>query len=171
MNPSSSAPLASRRWLPHPMLSLLLGLIWLLLQQSLEWAHLLVAAVLGVAVPWGLHGFFGPRLRLRRIDHALRFAALVLWDIVVSNLVVARLVLWPRADPQPAWVRVPLRLEHPAAMTLLACVITMTPGTVSCVVDEQRREILVHALDCRDPDALAHQIADRYERLLLEIFL
>ena len=117
-----------------------------------------------------LHNFFGPRVHLRRADRALRFAGIVLWDIVVSNLVVARLVLSPAAQPQPAWVRVPLRLEHPAAMTLLAAVITMTPGTVSCVVDEHRREILVHALDCRDTEALAQQIAERYERLLLEIF-
>jgi multicomponent K+:H+ antiporter subunit E len=100
----------------------------------------------------------------------VRLAAIVLWDIVVSNLTVARIVLWPGADPQPAWVRVPLQLQHPGAISLLATIITNTPGTVSCVVDEERGEILVHALDCQDPEALAAQIKSRYEQPLREIF-
>jgi multicomponent K+:H+ antiporter subunit E len=99
----------------------------------------------------------------------LRFTAVVLWDIVVSNLTVARIVLSPRAVPRPAWVRVPLDIRHPNAVVLLATVITTTPGTVSCVVDEERHEILVHALDCDDADAMAAQIKQRYERPLLEI--
>ena len=57
-----------------------------------------------------------------------------------------------------------------AAITLLAAVITTTPGTVSCVVDEERREILVHALDCDDVAAAAAQMKLRYERPLMEIF-
>ena len=67
-------------------------------------------------------------------------------------------------------MRVPLELTHPTAITLLATIITTTPGTVSCVVDEERREILVHALDCDDPAALAAQIKQRYEAPLREIF-
>jgi multicomponent K+:H+ antiporter subunit E len=67
-------------------------------------------------------------------------------------------------------VPVPLALTHPTAITLLAAVITTTPGTVSCVVDEERRQILVHALDCDDPAALAAQIRQRYEAPLMEIF-
>jgi multicomponent K+:H+ antiporter subunit E len=67
-------------------------------------------------------------------------------------------------------VRVPLALDDEIAITLLAAIITTTPGTVSCVVDETRREIVVHALDCADPVAMAAQIKARYERPLQEIF-
>ncbi|MDP1535369.1 MAG: Na+/H+ antiporter subunit E, partial [Rubrivivax sp.] len=72
-------------------------------------------------------------------------------------------------NPQPAWVQVPLALRHPTAITLLATIITTTPGTVSCVVDDERHLILVHALDCDDPAALAAQIKQRYEEPLMEI--
>lgn len=169
---TSSPPQARARtgWLPHPVLSLLIAAVWLMLQQSLAVPQLLSAAVLAVLLPRLLHGFLGPATRLRAPGVALRFAVLVLWDIVVSNLTVARLVLDPRAAPQPAWVPVPLALTHPTAIMLLAAVITTTPGTVSCVVDEERRQILVHALDCDDPAALAAQIRARYEAPLLEIF-
>jgi multicomponent K+:H+ antiporter subunit E len=67
-------------------------------------------------------------------------------------------------------VRVPLALRQPGAITLLAAIITTTPGTVSCVVDDDAHEILVHALDCQDPAAMAAQIKARYEQPLLEIF-
>ncbi len=168
--PNDPLPIASPGWFAHPVLSLLIAATWLLLQQSLAVPQLITAAVLGLLLPRLLHGFLGPATRLRAPGTVLRFTALVLWDIVVSNLTVARLVLDPRANPQPAWVPVPLALTHPTAITLLAAVITTTPGTVSCVVDEERREILVHALDCADPAELAAQIKHRYEAPLMEIF-
>lgn len=168
--PNDTSPLGPPGWFAHPVLSLLIAAAWLLLQQSLAIPQLITAAVLALLLPRLLHGFLGPVARLRAPGTVLRFTALVLWDIVVSNLTVARLVLDPRADPQPAWVPVPLELTHPTAISLLASVITTTPGTVSCVIDEERGEILVHALDCADPAAMAAQIKQRYEAPLREIF-
>ena len=157
-------------WFARPVLSLLIAATWLLLQQSLAVSHLISAAVLAWGLPRQLHGFLGPSTPLRAPGTMLRFLAVVLWDIVLSNLTVARLVLDPTARPQPAWVPVPLALTHPTAISLLAAVITTTPGTVSCEVDEVRGEILVHALDCADPAALVAQIKQRYEAPLKEIF-
>lgn len=155
---------------PHPVMSALLAVAWLLLQQSLALPQLITASVLGWALPRLLHGFLGPAVRVQRWGLALRFTALVLCDIVVANLTVARLVLSPWSRPQPAWVWVPLETTHPTAITLLATVITTTPGTVSCDVDEAQRGILVHALDCADPAAAAADMKARYERPLMEIF-
>ena len=162
--------LGPRRWWAHPALSVLLAAVWLLLQESLAPAQILTALVLGLVVPRLIHGFLGPTMGPRRLGLALRFVGVVLWDIVVSNLTVARIVLSPTSNPQPAWVRVPLRLQQPGAITLLATIITTTPGTVSCIVDDETHEILVHALDCSDPQALAEQIQQRYEQPLMEIF-
>lgn len=158
------------RWFGHPALSLLLAGAWLLLRESVAPADLLWAAVLGLAVPRLLHGFLGAALPPRAWWAALRLAAVVLYDIVVSNVIVARIVLDPVARPRPAWVPVPLDTRHPTAITLFATIITTTPGTVSCVVDEARGQILVHALDCDDVQAAAQQMKARYERPLMEIF-
>lgn len=155
---------------PHPVLSALLASAWLLLQQSLAPPQLITAAVLGWWLPRLLHGFLGPATRVHAWGVALRLTGVVLWDIVLSNFTVARLVLSPAARPQPVWVVVPLDLHHPAAISLFATIITTTPGTVSCVVDEAARHILVHALDCDDPVAAAVQMKQRYEQPLKEIF-
>lgn len=159
-----------RGWWPHPVLSVLLALAWLALQQSLSPAQLLTAVVLAWAVPRLVHRFLGEQLHIRSWRSAWRLLFVVLWDIIVSNVTVARIVLSPGANPQPAWVPIALTVTHPTAITLLASIITMTPGTVSCIVDEQRQLILVHALDCDDPQALAQQIQQRYEQPLREIF-
>jgi multicomponent K+:H+ antiporter subunit E len=158
------------RWFAHPVLSLLLAAVWLLLQQSLALPNLITAAVLGLLLPRWLHGFLGPATRPRGLLRMLRFTAIVLWDILVSNLTVARLVLNPWSRPQPAWVPVPLSLRDPLALSLLATIITTTPGTVSCIVDEDAACLLVHALDCRDPAAMAQDIKSRYEAPLRAIF-
>lgn len=175
-DPRSSRTSRGGAW-PHPVLSALLAAVWLLLQQSFALPQLIAAAGFAFFVPRLVRGFLLPsharrpwRASLWATGLALRLVTVVLWDIVASNLTVARIVLWPRSRPQPAWVRVPLELDDDMAITLLAAIITTTPGTVSCVVDETRREIVVHALDCADPAAMAAQIKARYERPLREIF-
>ena len=156
-------------WLAHPWLSVLLGLTWLLLQRSLEPVYLLSAALIGLILPRLLHGFL-PQGRHINIKPVLGLTGVVLWDIVMSNITVARLVLGPLTRMQPGWVVVPLALKNPTAISLFATIITTTPGTVSCLVDEHRWVILVHALHCIDASRLAANMKTRYEQPLLAIF-
>lgn len=156
-------------WLAHPWLSVLLAATWLLLQQTMAPFHLISAVLIGLLVPRLLHSFLPVSGRMR-FGPVVRLTLVVLWDIVLSNITVARLVLGPMSRPQPAWVKVPLTLTHPTAISLLASIITMTPGTVSCVIDEKNGCILVHALDCSDPAQMAVDIKMRYEQPLLAIF-
>ena len=156
-------------WFAHPWLSALLALSWLLLQHTLEPVHLLSALLLGLIVPRMLHQLLPPAPTIRMLP-ALRLGLVVMADIVTSNITVAKLVLGPMSRPQPAWIRVPLQLKHPTAVSLLASIITTTPGTVSSSVDEERRCILVHALDCSDPAQMVADIQQRYEHPLLIIF-
>lgn len=158
-----------KSWLGHPWLSALLALTWLLLQHSYEPVHLLSAALIGMVIPRILYDFL-PHPANIRWKPALRLTGFVLWDIVISNIAVAKLVLGSVSRQNPAWVPVPLTLTHPTAISLLASIITTTPGTVSCSVDEEQHMIWVHALDCSDPAQMALDIKDRYEVLLLAIF-
>lgn len=169
--PSSTGPgPGPRRWLAHPWLSATVAAVWLLLQGALAPAHLLWAAILGLVLPWLAHDFIGAGARPRVGAVALKLVATVLWDIVRANVTVARIVLHPGRVAQPAWLRVPYSLTDDRAVVLLATIITTTPGTVSCVIDEARREIVVHALDAADPAAVVAEIIARYEQALKEIF-
>lgn len=166
---AKTAKVSRMGWLPHPWLSALLAVSWLLLQHTLAPVHLLSAVLIGLVVPRLIDTFLpaAPRIRARQ---ALRLGAVVTWDIVVSNITVAKLVLGPMSRPQPEWLEVPLELQHPTAIALLASIITTTPGTVSATVDEGRRMILVHALDCSDAAQMVADMKQRYEHALRVIF-
>lgn len=156
--------------LPHPLLSLLLLLVWLLLNNSATAGQLLLGALLGVLIPLFTRRFWPEPVHLARPGLVFRFAGRVLWDIVVANFAVARVVLGPRSDLQPAFVRVPLDLEGDFAMTVLASVISLTPGTVCANLDAEQGYLLVHALSVDNTEALVQQIKTRYEAPLREIF-
>ncbi len=159
-----------KRLLPAPLLSALLFVVWLLLAQTLDPAHVVLAAILALLVPW-LTGRLRPeRPRIGRPLVIAKLAATVLWDIVLSNIEVARRILGPESAITPRFVWVPLDLTDPHAILTLAGIITMTPGTLSAELSPDRRHLLVHAFNVDDEVALVAQIKARYERPLKEIY-
>jgi multicomponent K+:H+ antiporter subunit E len=158
------------RLLPYPILSALLFASWLALARTLEPAHLVLAAGVAVGIPLVARRCFEAPHGIRSLAAVFRLTLVVSYDIVVANLIVARLVLGPMERLRPAFVMVPLDTTHPPAVNLLATIITTTPGTVSVDVRLAERTILVHALDCADPAELVATIKARYERPLMEIF-
>ena len=156
-------------WWSRPGLSLLLALAWLALVRSVEPVHLLSALLIGLCVPRLVSAFL-PQPATVRWGPAMRLAIVVLKDIVVANWVVARLVLGPLARMRPLWLRVPLASDHPQVNALFATIITTTPGTVSCVVDEVEHCIWVHAIDGDDEAAMVADMKARYEAALMDVF-
>ena len=161
----------TRRFLPHPRLSLFVTLIWLALVNEISAGAVLMGLALGVLMPILTGPFWPDPPRLRHPLKLLGYCGVVLWDIVVANLQVARLILRvPNDQLRSHYVTVPLALTSPEAITVLAGTITMTPGTVSVELSADGRALLVHGLDVPDPEALAADIKSRYEARLLEIF-
>ena len=101
---------------------------------------------------------------------AFKLFWVVVWDIILSNIRVAKQVLGPTDALHPKWFRVPLETEHEQVNTLLAMIITTTPGTVTAGIDQDRGDILVHALSTDDEEAEIALIKSRYEQPLIEIF-
>lgn len=158
------------RFLPHPVLSLVLAAIWLLLANSLAFAHILLGLLLGWAIPLFTQDFWPDPVRIGKPLTLLRYTAIVGWDIVVANLVVARLILLRPTKLHPAFVAMPLDLNSDIAISLLANSICLTPGTVSALLSQDRKTLLIHALDVDDSEALIAKIKQRYEAPLKEVF-
>lgn len=161
----------SERWIPHPLLSVVLVFVWMLLQNDFSMGALVLGGVLGVAIPIITSGFWPSRPPVRAYGRAIAFILLVMYDVIVANIAVARLVLFRASHRlKPCWIAVPLELKSPEAISLLAGTITMTPGTVSCDLSADGRSLLVHCLDAPDPDAVVRDIKTRYEARLRRIF-
>lgn len=160
-----------RRLFPHPVLSIALVAVWLLLLNSVTLGGFVLAVFVGTVVPLLTAPFWPNRPQLRFGWPMIDYLAVVLWDVLVANFGVARLILFRRSeDLHSAWLTVPLDLRTPEAITMLAGTISLTPGTVSSDLAGDGRSLLVHALDVPDREAEVRRIKHRYERRLMRIF-
>ncbi len=158
------------RWLPHPLLTLLLTLIWLLLVNTFNLGQLLLGALLGWGITLLTRNFLLDVPSVRKPLLLCRFMLRVFCDIVVANLHVAKLVLGPRSRLNPAFVEVPMAIENNFVLAVLASIVSLTPGTVSAGLSADHKTLLLHGLDVPDAQALIDEVKSRYEAPLLEIF-
>ena len=131
LQPSNRPSRNVSRYLPRPMLSLSLLIVWLAITNAASLGLFLLGLTLALLIPPCTRAFWPEAARPFRWRPALRFLFVFAYDIVVANISVARRVI---ASPQrlsPAFVDVPLGLRDPFVATLLACVVTLTPGTLS----------------------------------------
>lgn len=159
------------RLLPHPILSLSLVALWLILQQSVSTGQILLGLVIGIVA-----GLATRRLGLQKpvVHRPWLIPELVLVvtiDIVRSNLAVLWIILTGGTSPKTAnFVRVPIQLRDRTALAFLAVIVTATPGTIWLEFDEEAGELLLHVLDVYDEAAWIDIIGNRYQGRLLEIF-
>jgi multicomponent K+:H+ antiporter subunit E len=155
---------------PAPLISVALLATWLLLNGSLSAGHIVLGAALAIVIPWFTERLRPDRTRLKRPGVALRLGAVVAKDILLSNIEVARRILGPESAIRPRFVWVPLDIRDPYGIVALAGIVTLTPGTLSSDLSDDRRHLLVHAFNVGDEAALIAEIKTRYEAPLMEIF-
>ena len=155
---------------PHPLLTVLIVIVWILL-NGVSWGAAVLGLILGIVVPRATSAFWPDRPLVKSPLTIVTYALIVLWDIVVANFQVAYLILFRRGDDlQSHFVTIPLDLRSPEAISALAGTITMTPGTVSATLSVDGRALLVHCLETDDPEKTVAEIKARYETRLQRIF-
>lgn len=158
------------RAVPSLPLTLTIIVFWLLMTDSFNLGQALLGLLLGLVVP-----LFAARLdrefaRIGSLRPLPKLVATVLWDILVSNVRVAIQVLGPEKRLHPGFIWVPLDIGNIHGIAALTSLITLTPGTVSAALSDDRRYLLVHVLNLADEAALVDEIKTRYEAPLMEIF-
>ena len=153
------------------LLNLLLALAWVALTGQFTPLNLLIGFGLSFVALW-LTRSNGDRPRYgQKIGAVLGFALFFLWDLFLANLRMAYLVFRPHQSLRPAIVAVPLELESDMEITLLANLISLTPGTLTLDVSDDRRMLYVHVADLReDADSLRAEIKQGFERRIKELF-
>lgn len=160
-----------KRILPHPALSVMLLIVWLLMANTVTVGGVVLGTVFGLILPKFTEPFWPDRPRIRFGRVLIRYLIVVLFDIVVANFQVAWLILFRRnRDLRSRWLVIPIDLTTPEAITMLAGTISLTPGTVSSDVSADGRYLLVHALDVADAAREIARIKARYEAPLKEVF-
>ena len=164
--------LSAQRCLPHPLMTLMLIIVWLLLVNAISFGHIMLGILFGVAIPWFTNRFWPERPRIAKPFLLFRFFFITfVTDVIVANITVVRLFLLPDISRlRPRFIEIPLDTQDPMVITILASVISLTPGTVSAEVSADRQTLIVHGLDVADEKRAVQTIKTRYEAPLKEIF-
>jgi multicomponent Na+:H+ antiporter subunit E len=150
--------------------NILLALAWMVVTGSATFVNFIFGYVLAAGALYLIReqvGSLGYFVRARRV---LSLAALFAYELILSAWRVAVLVVSPNMNLKPGIFAYPLKVDRDFEITLLANLITLTPGTLSVDVSDDRRILYIHALDCSDPDQVRMDIANGFERKILEAF-
>ncbi|MDM7979112.1 MAG: Na+/H+ antiporter subunit E [Rhizobium sp.] len=155
--------------IPHPLLSLALLLMWLLL-NDFTLGHLVLGSVVAIFGGWAMASLRPDKPKIKKWYLLPKLFLIVFVDIIRSNAAVALLMLSGKRRKQTSgFITVPLEIEHPTALAIMAVILTSTPGSAWLAYDERRKTVLIHVLDLIDEEQWVENIKHRYERLLLEI--
>jgi multicomponent K+:H+ antiporter subunit E len=159
-----------KRLIPQPMMSVVLLIVWLLAHNAVSPGLLLLGVVFAIGIPLATAPYWPDYPE--RVNHfaVLGLISVVLFDIIVANVRVARLILGRRSRLHPTFFTVPVELPPGFPVTLLASIISLTPGTVSTELSSDQKSLLVHGLDVRDVNDTIARIKSRYERPLKRVF-
>ena len=149
--------------------NIFLAMVWALASGQISLSSLVIGFVLGYGVLWFAQPLLGPSRYFQRFPVALRFTGFFLWQLLLSNLRVAYDVITPQLHMRPGIIAVPLDAKTDQEITLLANLITLTPGTLSLDVSEDRSVLYVHAMFVDSPDKVRNSIKNGFERRLLEL--
>jgi len=158
------------RFLPHPLLSLVLLVVWLLLNNTIAAGHILLGGILALVIPLLTTPLQKNHPPLRRPLLAVKYLFVLMWDIILSNIEVAIQVMGPIRKLTPGFIAVPLDMTADLPITLLASSISLTPGTVSVEVSKDHQWLYVHVLNLTNEAETIQSIKQRYEKPLKEIF-
>ena len=159
-----------RHWLPSLPLATMVFCFWLLLNDTVTVGHAVMGLVLALLIPP-----FAARLdrefaRIGSLRKVPKMIVILLLDITWSNIVVAMQVLGPERRITPGFIWIPLDVANIHGIAVLTSIITLTPGTVSSALSDDRKYLLVHVFNLKDADEVIRQIKTRYEAPLMEIF-
>lgn len=159
------------RILPRPLLSLVLLIIWLFLNQTLHPAHWLLGGLIAIVVPLFVKDILPPKVRIYKPFALLRLLSWALIEIVRSCFNVSSVIVRNRhKEMNSQFIKIPLDMHDQHGLALLSCLINCTPGTVWVEILPDTHELLLHIFDPHDRAWWVNTIKTRYEKPLMDIF-
>lgn len=151
------------------LLNLILAIAWVFLTGKLEFINLVEGFILGYIILWISKSALGGTNYFRKIPKAISFMFYFLKELIIANLKVAYDIITPKDYMKPGIVAVPLEAKTDLEITLLANLITLTPGTLSLDVSHDKKTLYLHALYVDDVDKFRAEIKNGMEKRLLEV--
>lgn len=151
------------------LMNLLLTFVWVALTGQFKLINFFFGFVLSFLLLWAITRNRADRQYFNRIPRIISFVFYFLYELLKANMQVAFDVITPKFYMKPGIIRIPLSAETDLEITLLANLISLTPGSLSIDVSEDKKVLYVHAMYIEDKDQYIDQIKSGFERKLLDI--
>lgn len=149
--------------------NILLALTWSTMTGQFTLTNVAVGFVVSYLVLWFTQPVIGKSSYFVKVYQVIGLGLFFIWELILANLRVAYDVLTPAHRSKPGVIAIPLDAETDAEITILANLITLTPGTLSLDISADRKVLYIHAMFIEDPEALRKGIKDGLERRVLEV--
>lgn len=152
------------------ILNFVLALVWMALNSAFTPVDFVVGFIIGFLIIILTQRALGARGYGTAVWRVIKLIAFTFWSIIKSNIAVAKVVLSPRMKVRPGILAVPLDSCSDIGTTVLANLITLTPGTLTLEVSSDKCILYIHFMNVDDPDALRREIKNDFERWVMEVF-
>lgn len=151
------------------LINFLIAFIWMFLSNSFDGVSFIVGYIIGLAILYFLRRFLPGRFYMKNVAAFIKLLLIFIRELILSNVTVIKQILKPNLDIKPGIFALPTILEKDWQITALACLITLTPGTLSLVVSDDRKLLYIHAMDIPDTDKAIADIKNSFEKAILEV--
>lgn len=151
------------------LLNVFIAVVWMFMSSSLTATTFIIGFLIGLGLLFVTRRFFTSRLYIWRLWAAFKLVLLFFKELTLSNISVLMLIIRPKLNIRPSIFALPTELEHDWEITLLASLITLTPGTLVLHVSSDQRTLYIHAIDVEDVDEAIDSIKNSFEKAILEV--
>jgi multicomponent Na+:H+ antiporter subunit E len=151
------------------LMNLLLAFVWVALTGKFLVSNFLFGFTLSYSLLWTVTRDAEGGEYFNRIPRMISFVFYFLYELLKANLQVAYDVVTPRFYMTPGIIGIPLSARTDLEISLLANLISLTPGSLSLDVSDDRKVLYVHAMYIGDKDAYIAHVKNGFERKLLDI--
>lgn len=151
------------------VINIFIAIMWMFLSESYEFSTFFVGYLLGIGLLYILKRFIPDSFYMKRVWKFIKLILLFVRELVLSNIDIVKLVYKPKLDIEPGIFALPIDVKSNFEITLLANLITLTPGTLSIAVSEDHTKIYVHAMDIPDVEKSINDIKETFEKAIMEV--
>jgi multicomponent Na+:H+ antiporter subunit E len=151
------------------VLNLLLSLAWVGLTGEFTPLNFVIGFALGYFMLWLTLRTDPSVAYFKKVPQIFRFLVFFSWEVLQSNLRVLYEVLTPGHKMMPGIIAIPLDAKTDLEITILANLITLTPGTLSLDTSKDRSTLYIHAMYIDDVDMFKQKLKNGLEKRLLEV--
>lgn len=149
-------------------INLLFAIVWAALTGTVTLGGLAVGFVIGFAVLWLTQPLIGASRYHSRVVAWIKLVIMFHYELFVSSMQVIMDIITPRHLATPALIEMPLDVKTDAGILLVTNLISLTPGTLSVDVSEDRTTLLIHAMFADDPDGLCQSLKSGMEKWVID---